>query len=131
MAEFYLQYEYHITSAQLIFAMLGMGVTLRPAAFMEILRFPKGFALGLGSVLIVSPALALAIATLFELEPGIETSYRNISLALLVKASLWPARAGVGDPFADQVFFVVLFYGGIAMLTALPPLLIHRRIAAD
>ncbi|MBW1886600.1 MAG: bile acid:sodium symporter family protein, partial [Deltaproteobacteria bacterium] len=73
MAEFYLQYEYHITSAQLIFAMLGMGVTLRPAAFMEILRFPKGFALGLSSVLIISPALALAIATLFELEPGIAT----------------------------------------------------------
>ncbi|MBW2726705.1 MAG: bile acid:sodium symporter, partial [Deltaproteobacteria bacterium] len=73
MAEFYLQYEYHITSAQLIFAMLGMGVTLRPAAFMEILRFPKGFALGLGSVLIISPALALAIATLFDFEPGVAT----------------------------------------------------------
>jgi BASS family bile acid:Na+ symporter len=296
MAEFYLQYEYHITSAQLIFAMLGMGVTLRPEAFMEVVRFPKGFALGLVSVLIISPALALGVATLFEFEPGIatglilvaavpggtmsniltyfakanvplsialtavattgclvttpivlqvfagsaigaqiempggriameiafflllplalgmligmrwndqreaiarvfirislatiglivigsgaadridpgdhgasvvggvilfsfllffagfgllkltglpakdavaaglETSYRNISLALLVKASLWPARAGVSDPFADQVFFVALFYGGIALLTALPPLLIHRRIAAD
>ena len=62
---------------------------------------------------------------------GIETSYRNISLALLVKASMWPVQAGVPDPFADQVFFVILFYGGIAMVTALPPLFIHRRIAAE
>lgn len=62
MAEFCLQYEYHITSAQLIFAMLGMGVTLHRAAFLEILRFPKGFVLGLSSVLIISLArIALII----------------------------------------------------------------------
>ena len=60
---------------------------------------------------------------------GIETSYRNISLALLVKASIWPARAGVEDRFADQVFFVVLFYGGVAIAVSLIPLWIHRRTA--
>jgi predicted Na+-dependent transporter len=62
---------------------------------------------------------------------GIETSYRNISLALLLKASLWPAQKGVPDPFADQVFFVVLFYGAVALITALPPLFIHRRVAEE
>lgn len=295
MGDFYLQYEYPITSAQLVFAMLGMGVTLRPEAFLEIMRFPKGFALGLASVLLVSPCLAVAIATLFDFEPGIETglvlvaavpggtmsniltyfakanvplsialtavattgclvttplvlqafagsaigmdiqmpgariaaeiafflliplalgmligrrfdekrdpiaqvfiraslavivlivigssqadridpaahansvfygiflfsfllfiagfgllklsgfpaadavatgietSFRNISLALLVKASLWPAQAGVSDPFADQVFFAVLVYGSVAGLVSLVPLLIHRRTVA-
>ena len=294
MDALYLQYEYHITSAQLLFAMLGMGVTLRPEAFMEVMRFPKGIALGLLSVIVVSPALALGIATGLALEPGIatglilvaavpggtmsnilsyfakanvplsialtavatsaclvttpfvlricagnvieseislpgtrialeiaaflliplavgmligrrydarrdkiartfirisvamialiviggasaeridpgvqtsivmfgilgfsialfvggfgllraaglpardavaagiETSYRNISLALLVKASIWPARAGVEDRFADQVFFVVLFYGGVAIAVSLIPLWIHRRTA--
>ena len=62
---------------------------------------------------------------------GIETSFRNIALALLVKASLWPVQAGVSDPFADQVFFVVVFFGGIAMLVALVPMVLHRRIAED
>ncbi len=293
MGDFYLQYEYHITSSQLLFAMLGMGVTLRPESFVEVMRFPKGFALGMLSVVVVSPALALAVATLLEFEPGIatglilvaavpggtmsniltyfargnvplsialtavattgcllttpivlqvfagnvvegqiqmpgirialeiafflliplaigmgigrryddrrdeiakvfirtsialiglivvgssvagridpgqqtgivvagvvgfsfalflvgfgllragglpardavaagiETSFRNISLALLVKASIWPAQAGVEDPFADQVFFVALFYGGVAMMTSLVPLFVHRRL---
>ena len=296
MGNLYLQYEYHIASAQLIFAMLGMGVTLRPSAFMEVMRFPKGFALGLSSVLIVSPGLAYAIATAFDFEPGlatglvlvaavpggtmsniltyfakanvplsialtavattgcldttplvlqffagnaigasiempggriaaeitlflllplgigmligqrfddrrdeiarlfirislgfialivigsgaadridptiypgsvlggialfsfllfaagfgllklsglpardavaagIETSYRNISLALLVKASLWPVQAGVPDPFADQIFFVALFYGTVALIASLPGVFIHRRVAVD
>lgn len=292
MGDLFLAYEYHIASSQLIFAMLGMGMTLRPDAFMEVMRFPKGFALGLISVLLVSPTIAFGIAKFFDFEPGlatglilvaavpggtmsniltyfakanvplsialtavattgclvttplvlqffagnaiggaiempggrialeiafflllplglgmligrrfdarrdaiarvfirisvafivllivgsssaeridptiypasvtggivlfslmlfiagfgllklaglsandamaagIETSYRNISLALLVKASLWPVQAGVPDPFADQVFFVALFYGGIAFVTSLPGVLIHRR----
>lgn len=296
MGDFYLEFEYPITSAQLIFAMLGMGATLRVHDFIEIMRFPKGFALGLVSVLLVSPAVALGVATLFDFEPGIttglilvaavpggtmsniltyfakanvplsialtavattgclittplvlqafagsvigtdiempggriaveiafflliplglgmligghfaerrdeiakvfirisvaiigliiigsssadrinpadheaavlwgilmfscllwvagfvllklagfaapeavaagiETSFRNIALALLVKASIWPARAGIPDPFADQVFFVVLVYGAVAMLVSLPPLLIHRRAVGD
>jgi BASS family bile acid:Na+ symporter len=296
MADFYLAYEYHVASAQLIFAMLGMGTTLRPEAFAEVLRFPKGFLLGLFSVLVASPLIALGIATAFDLAPGIatglilvsavpggtmsniltyfakanvplsialtavattgclvttplvlqvfaggslgadvqmpggrialeislflllplaigmvigrrfddrrdeiakvfirlsiaaialivigsgaadrlggrdygvtvlictvllsvvlfavgflllrvsglpardavaagiETSYRNVSLALLVKASLWPVQAGVVDPFADQVFFAVLSYGGIAMFASLPGLFWHRRIAGE
>jgi BASS family bile acid:Na+ symporter len=295
IGELYFRFEYPVTSAQLLFAMLGMGVTLRISDFVEIMRFPKGFALGLGSVLVVSPAIALLIATLLDFSPGlttglilvaavpggtmsniltyfakanvplsialtavattgcllttplvlqvfagsaigaqiempgarialeiacflliplavgmligvrwdarrdeiakvfirisvgiiglivmgsvsadridatayastiligifgfccvlfasgfgllrltgfpardavaagIETSFRNISLALLVKASVWPAIAGVPDPFADEVFFVVLFYGSVAFLVSLPPLLIHRRSVA-
>lgn len=296
MGDFYLQYEYHITSAQLLFAMLGMGITLRPEAFMDVMRAPKGFALGMLSVLVLSPSLALLVATAFGLEAGIatglilvaavpggtmsnilvyfakadvplsisltavattsclittpivltlfagsviegdvtmpggrialeilcflliplavgmwigmrndekrdeiarvfirlsllmialivvgsgaadridpgqqtgvvlaailvfsfglfavgfgllrlvglpataavsagiETSYRNISLGLLVKASVWPAVEGVADPFADQVFFVVIFYGAVALVTSLPPLFIHRRYVGD
>jgi hypothetical protein len=105
LGDLFLAYEYHIASSQLIFAMLGMGVTLRPDAFMEVMRFPKGFALGLISVLLVSPTIAFGIA----------------------KASLWPVQAGVPDPFADPVFFVAFFYRGIAFMTSLPGVLIHRR----
>lgn len=273
--------------------MLGMGVTLRPDAFMEVMRFPKGFVLGLGSVLILSPALALAVASALDFEPGlatglilvaavpggtmsniltyfaranvplsialtavattvcllttplvlqffvgsaiggavempgtrialeiaffllfplglgmligrqrdaqrdeiaktfigvsiffiallvigssaaeridptlyppkvligialfpfvliiagfgllrvsglpaadaiaagIETSFRNVSLALLVKASVWPAKANIADPFADQVFFTALFYSGFAFMAAIPAIVFHRRV---
>jgi len=58
---------------------------------------------------------------------GIETAYRNTSLALLVKASVFPVVPGRADPFADQVFFVALLYAGMAMLIVLPPTLFHRR----
>ncbi len=293
IGELFLRYEYHVASAQLIFAMLGMGVTLRPDAFMEVMRFPKGFVLGLGSVLILSPALALAVASALDFEPGlatglilvaavpggtmsniltyfaranvplsialtavattvcllttplvlqffvgsaiggavempgtrialeiaffllfplglgmligrqrdaqrdeiaktfigvsiffiallvigssaaeridptlyppkvligialfpfvliiagfgllrvsglpaadaiaagIETSFRNVSLALLVKASVWPAKANIADPFADQVFFTALFYSGFAFMAAIPAIVFHRRV---
>ena len=294
MGDLYLQHEYAITSGQLVFAMLGMGFTLRAEAFMEVMRAPKGFALGLLSVLVLSPSLAVLTSMAFGLEAGIatglvlvaavpggtmsnilvyfakadvplsialtavattgclvttpivlqvfagsviegevqmpgarialeilfflliplgsgmllgkrfdarreelsrffirasllmiglivvgsaaadridpgqqtgqvvaavlffsfglfaigfgllrlgglsapaavaagiETSYRNISLGLLVKASVWPAREGIPDAFADQVFFVVLFYGAVALVTSLPPLFLHRRHA--
>jgi BASS family bile acid:Na+ symporter len=58
---------------------------------------------------------------------GIEAAYRNINLALLVKASVFPALAGAPDPFADAILFVALAYGGLAFFVVLPPLLWHRR----
>jgi BASS family bile acid:Na+ symporter len=296
MSEFYLNYEYHISSTQLIFAMIGMGATVSPSDFMDVLRFPKGFALGMFSVLVLSPCLALIVGVGFDLEPGlatglvlvasvpggtmsniltyfakanvplsisltavattvclvttplilrlfagtmigadfqmpggrinleigcflllplavgiavghyadekrqvlakvfirlslaviilivvgaasadridagayggkivaamacfslllyaggfgllkvaglptgdaiaaaIETGFRNMSLALLIKASLWPIQAGVPDPFADQIFFVALLYGGLAMVFGLIPVFAHRRLAVD
>ena len=60
----------------------------------------------------------------------IEVTIRNTNLGLLVKASLFPAVAGVVDPLADAVLYVVLIYGGVAALWALPLLVWHRRTAA-
>jgi BASS family bile acid:Na+ symporter len=61
---------------------------------------------------------------------GIEAAFRNTSLAVLIKASVFPALPGTADPFADQVLFVALLYGGIAMLVVLGPLFRHRRLVA-
>jgi len=58
---------------------------------------------------------------------GIEAAFRNTSLAILIKASVFPAVPGVPDPFADQVLFVAFLYGGVAFWVVLPPLLRHRR----
>ncbi len=295
MFDTYLLYEYHFASAQLILAMLGMGATLRFADFLEVIRFPKAFTLGLLCVLLWSPILAVTLTHFLQLQPGIatglvlvgavpggtmsniltyfargnvplsisltgvattaclvttplilkffaqaegntnfempaqriaaeitffllvplllgmflgsryddkrdaiakqairasigvilimivgssgagridaaayggevllsmflfcllllttgylfslglrlssrdaitvgiETSYRNTSLAILIKASLFPAIPGVPDPFADQVFFVALLYGGFGLVLVVPSILLYRRFIA-
>jgi bile acid:Na+ symporter, BASS family len=54
---------------------------------------------------------------------GIEVTMRNINLALLLKALLFPAADAVGN----AVLFVVLYYGGTAMVAGLPLALRYRR----
>lgn len=58
---------------------------------------------------------------------GIEVTVRNTNLALLIKASMFPAVVGVVDPVADGVLFVVLLYGGVALPVAAPLFMIGRR----
>lgn len=58
---------------------------------------------------------------------GIEVTIRNTNLALLVKASLFPAVAGVPDPIGDGMFFCALLYGGVALPLATIPLVEGRR----
>jgi BASS family bile acid:Na+ symporter len=60
---------------------------------------------------------------------GIEAGVRNTNLALLIKASVFPAVPGRPDPIGDGAFFVALLYGAFALPTVLPPLLLHRRRA--
>lgn len=59
---------------------------------------------------------------------GIEAGVRNTNLALLIKASVFPAELGVVDPIGDGAFFVALLYGGVALFVVLAPLLLHRRL---
>jgi BASS family bile acid:Na+ symporter len=58
---------------------------------------------------------------------GIEVALRNTNLAVLLKASLFPATAGRSDPLADGVLFAALFYGGAALAVLLPAVLLRRR----
>lgn len=78
-------------------------------------------------------ALATRLARLPDadrLAIGIEVTLRNTNLAILVKASLFPAVAGVADPIGDGMFFVALLYGGIQLGGALASVLRHRRRVA-
>ena len=61
---------------------------------------------------------------------GIEISMRNMNLALLLKASLFPERGptDVAD-LAPEVMFVILFYAGAALGTGLPLALNFLRLA--
>ena len=56
---------------------------------------------------------------------GIEVTMRNINLALLLKALLFPPRQS--DAVADGVLFVVLYYGGTALVAGVPLAWRYRR----
>ncbi len=58
---------------------------------------------------------------------GIEMTMRNINLALLLKALIFPATQGA-DPLADGVLFVILFYAGVALPAGCLLALNHRRV---
>jgi BASS family bile acid:Na+ symporter len=60
---------------------------------------------------------------------SIETAIRNTNLALLLKASLFPAVAGVADPLADAVLFTALLFAGLAAPLTIPVIVVHRRLA--
>jgi bile acid:Na+ symporter, BASS family len=59
---------------------------------------------------------------------GIEATFRNISLAIAVKATVFPAQPGVLDPLGDGVLFAALLYGGVSLFMSLPPIYRHRRL---
>jgi len=59
---------------------------------------------------------------------GIEVTMRNINLALLLKALLFPSRQP--DEVADGVLFVVLYYGGAALVAGAPLAWRYRRMQA-
>lgn len=75
----------------------------------------------------IVPGLLFGLARRDVVAIGIEVTIRNSNLALLLKASLFPAVPGVADPVADGVLFAVLLYGGIALPVALPLVLLGRR----
>ncbi|MSQ96470.1 MAG: hypothetical protein EXR98_18225 [Gemmataceae bacterium] len=56
---------------------------------------------------------------------GVEITMRNMNLALLIKANLFPHA----DDLGNGVLFVILFYAGAAMCVGLPLALNHRRMA--
>lgn len=81
-------------------------------------------ALTLMSVLV--PKL-LRLATSDVAAINIEIAVRNTNLGLLIKASLFPAVAGVADPVGDFVLFTVLLYGGLMLLVGAVLIFTYRR----
>lgn len=82
----------------------------------------QGSAVLAGKVLRLPPSDALAIS--------VEATFRNMSLAIAVKAMVFPAQPGVLDPIGDGVLFVALLYGGVSLFMTLIPVVIHRRMRA-
>jgi BASS family bile acid:Na+ symporter len=53
--------------------MISLGLSLTPADFARVLKFPKGVGIGLVNLLVVSPLLAFAVAELVGLEAALAT----------------------------------------------------------
>lgn len=62
-----------------------------------------------------------------RLSVGVEVTMRNMNLALLLKAVLFPAGQGQ-DPVGDGVLFVSLYYAAVALVAGLLLTLNHRRL---
>ncbi len=71
MGEFYLANEYWFAVFQLVTAMLGMGATLTPRDFREVLVEPKAVASGSVIQLILVPLVALAFISAFGIAGGV------------------------------------------------------------
>jgi len=56
-----------------------------------------------------------------------EVVVRNVNLAVLIKASMFPVVAGANNSLGDTVLFTVLLYGGLQMLVAFALITIRRR----
>lgn len=56
-----------------------------------------------------------------------EVIVRNVNLAVLIKASMFPAISGVVDPLGDTVLFTVLLYGAMQMIVAAFLIVMRRR----
>lgn len=69
--DFYIAHEYAFAATQLFLAMLGMGATLTPRDFLEVVRDPRGFSVGIVLQLVGVPLLALLFMLLLSLEPGV------------------------------------------------------------
>lgn len=81
-----------------------------------------------GSAVLAGKAMRLASGDALAI--SVEATFRNISLAIAVKATVFPAQPGVLDPIGDGVLFVALLYGGVSMFMALVPVIVHRRMRA-
>lgn len=71
MGAFYIQHEYWFSVFQLVTAMLGMGASLTPKDFRELLLEPKAVASGSAIQLLVVPLIAYLFITVFGLAGGI------------------------------------------------------------
>jgi len=56
-----------------------------------------------------------------------EIIVRNVNLAVLIKASLFPATTNSIDSIGDTVLFTILLYGGLQMLIAFLMIAIKRK----
>ena len=96
-------------------------------------------AISIGVVVLFCIALKLASVTVARvtnipardgLAVVVEATFRNLSLAVAVKAIVFPAQSGIVDPIGDAVLFTTFLYGIISVFVTLFPVFYHQRVLA-
>lgn len=98
MFEFYPSYEATFAQVQLVLFMLGMGLTLSPRDFVQVVRQPRSLLTALSFHVLLMPVLAVAINHLFGLDGGIALGLILTSAmpgGTLAKAFTYLARGNV------------------------------------
>ena len=113
--------------AAMIVGALGSG-RIRPAEYG--MRVPLAIILFclLGQQLNMVPFYVLRLPRADRMAVGIEVTMRNMNLALLLNASLFP-EDGANAAIGGGALFVILFYAATAMICGIPLVLNHRRLA--
>ncbi|MBL4773045.1 MAG: bile acid:sodium symporter family protein, partial [Alcanivoracaceae bacterium] len=70
-----------ILPISLFFIMFGIGISLRPVDFKNIIKFPKAVTIGIFAQMVLLPMLAFIIAVIFDLPPEIAVGLIIIALA--------------------------------------------------
>lgn len=107
MFEFYPRYEATFAQVQLVLFMLGMGLTLSPRDFVQVVMSPRSLLTALAIHVGVMPVVAVAINHLFGLDGGIALGLILTSAmpgGTLAKAFTYLARGNV--PLAISLSFV-------------------------
>jgi BASS family bile acid:Na+ symporter len=71
VAELYIKYEFWIAVVQLVLAMFGMGATLTPKDFRDVVAEPRAFSVGTTMQLIIVPLIAFIFIKAFGLNGGL------------------------------------------------------------
>ena len=79
MGNIYIQHEYWFSVFQLVTAMIGMGATLTPRDFRELLLEPKAVASGTLIQLLIVPLIAFAFISVFGLAGGVAVGFALIA----------------------------------------------------
>jgi bile acid:Na+ symporter, BASS family len=96
-------------------------------------------AISIGAVVLFCIALKLASVAVARvtnipardgLAIVVEATFRNLSLAVAVKAIVFPAQSGIVDPIGDAVLFTTFLYGIISVFVTLFPVFYHQQVLA-
>jgi BASS family bile acid:Na+ symporter len=97
MFDWYRDWDYSLTCAQLVFFMMGMGAKLALAEFIKIFKQPRSLLYGLTFQIVFVPFLAVLFNHLAGLEPGIALGLILVSLMPGGSVSKVFAHLGAGN----------------------------------
>jgi BASS family bile acid:Na+ symporter len=131
LAEIYPRLEPAIASAQLAFAMLGMGAVTSLGDFAALLRAPRALAAGLAVQLVAVPLLALGLASALPVSAGIAAGLALVASVPGGTLSNLVTFLGRGNTPLSIALTALTTLGALVTTPALLRLLLGAGLPAD